>query len=457
MMGIKACRCLWRIAVATLLLAMSVSSATTIARAEVENLLLRAIQAGDVGRVERLLEQGVSPNIVLPDLSTPLAWAVDAQHQQIVELLLDAGAVPDLTEAQQNAYSPLLLACARGDDYLVELLLRAGASATHMTIDGVTPMALCAGQANTRSLSLLSEQGVDIDAADERGQTVLMRAAAAANTANVRWLLSRGANINATTQQGFSAFLFAIKSGNPKTAALLLDAGADLEQRVNDGTSAVQLAVYWRQYNIAARLIDEGADLNAYDRNGNQLLHAAVLAGQETLVEQLISAGADANALTAESQVVWRYEVNFTAAPYISYAKTPLMLAAEIGQASMMNLLLTAGANPDFRCGDGSTFLHAAAQSSPEALSLAISHSDDVNLQTEAGDTALHRLLSLGTDKPTSSDEIATMLSLLAEAGASTDIANAKGATAYSIANRAQHRSREAFLAAFGMPNEENL
>ena len=123
----------------------------------------------------------------------------------------------------------------------------------------------------------------------------------------------------------------------------------------------------------------------------------------------------------------------------------------------MMGTLLEAGADPAFACDDGSTILHAAAQSTPEALSLAIARSDDVNIQTDSGDTALHRLPTLGTDKATTSEQIADMLNLLADAGASTDIENASGATAYSIASSAQHRSRADFLNAFGMNTEEKL
>ncbi|MEM1402727.1 MAG: ankyrin repeat domain-containing protein [Pseudomonadota bacterium] len=420
-------------------------------------VLLRAIQQGDARRVEMLLEQGTSPNVVLPDGSTPLAWAVDAQHQQMVTLLLAQGADPNLEDEVENAVSPLLIACARGDTALVDLLLDAGADADRATPDGITPMALCAGYADSLSLSLLADQGAAVNRIDDRGQTPLMHAAAAGGAENVRWLIEKGADLNAATQSGFSALLFGIKSGDADTATLLIDAGADQTQRASDGTTVVQLAMYWQQYEVAGYLINKGADLKAYDRNGNQLLHAAVLAGQQSLIEQLVEAGADVNAPTGESKVVWRYEANFTAAPYIAYPKTPLVLAAEKGSAAMMDVLLAAGADPSFVCDDGSTILHAAAQSTPDALSLAIARSDDVNIQTTSGDTALHRLLTLGTDKATTSEEIAIMLTLLAGAGASTDIENASGATAYSIASSAQHRSRADFLNAFGINPEENL
>ena len=86
-------------------------------------------------------------------------------------------------------------------------------------------------------------------------------------------------------------------------------------------------------------------DLNAYDRNGHQLLHIAVLENQPDLVRQLLAQGADPDALTGESQVVWRYEVNFTSAPYITHPESPLLLAAAQGSAEMMELLAAAGAD----------------------------------------------------------------------------------------------------------------
>ncbi len=419
--------------------------------------LMTAVKSGSTARVKQQLENGLTPNILLPDYSSPLAWAVDQQNRAMVESLLEAGAEPDLAGSEKNNFSPLLLACLRGDAHIVLALIEAGANVHRSTHDDITPFALCAGHSSTSTLDALLQQGANPLALNQQGQSPLMWAAANARTENIEWLLAQEASLNQSTVSGFTPLFFAIKSGRPEPVFLLIEHGADIHATVQDGTTAVQLAMYQHQYAVAAYLVAQGANLKAYDRNGDQLLHAAVKARQPALVSTLLEHGADPNALTGESQVVWRYEVNFTAAPYITYAKSPLLLAAEKGSADIMRILLNAGADPTFKSGDGNSVLHAAAQSKPDTLALAITLAPDINTQNARGQTALHQLLNLGTDKDTTKEDIAQMLTMLASAGARPDLENDSGKTPFSIATRGQHRSKDAFIAAFGNPPQDQL
>jgi ankyrin repeat protein len=227
----------------------------------------------------------------------------------------------------------------------------------------------------------------------------------------------------------------------------LLELGADPDYLAPDGTSAVQLALYQHDYAFAAHMIARGANLEAYDRQGNQLLHAAVLAGQPALVKLLLARGADANALTGTSTVKMRFEVNFKTGDYEVPPKPPLLLAAESGNAQLMQLLVDGGANPRFRMTDGTNVLLAAAASGKlGALELALKLAPDANVSTQGGDTALHILLATGTGP-----ELVPMMKLLAERGARTDLKNRAGQTAADIAKEAQTDAKLAYEAAFAV------
>lgn len=434
------------LAVAALLLVLLFDPREAHART---NELLSAINSANTQRLANLLANGHKPNQLLADFSLPLSWAVEQQNPTMVRLLLSSGAEPDLEGSERNSFSPLLLACLRGNEDIIHALLEAGADVNRTTREGIGSIALCAGHAPTSTLVALHARGAGIESSNVNGQSPLMFAAANARVENLLWLLDNGADINRISHGGFSPLFFALKSKKPEPALLLIEKGADVGQKGQDGTSVIQLAMYQHQYQVATRLLDNRVDLEAYDRNGDQLLHAAVKARQPDLVRLLIQKGAKVNAETGESKVVWRYEVNFTAAPFIRYSKTPLLLAAESGSVQVMQMLLDAGADPSFKSADGNSLLHVAAHSKPDALAFAIKLQPDVNLQNALGQTALHRLLNLGTDKETSSADIATMLRLLADTGVRIDIEDQAGLTALEIATSGQNRSKTAFLGAF--------
>ncbi|WP_045827303.1 ankyrin repeat domain-containing protein [Teredinibacter turnerae] len=410
-----------------------------------------AIVEGNLLRVQTLLADGVDPNQPFADTSTPLAWATDKQSVPLVKALLEAGAKP---VSSAESFSALVLACLRGNREIIHLLLDAGAKVNQTNAEGIAPLALCAGNADLTSVKRLLDQGAELTRRDLQGQTALMWAAAKGREDIFRFLVSQGANINAVSNNGFSPLFFAIKSGSKDAAFAALELGADVSHRGPENTSAVQLAMYQQLYSVAQALIEKGVDLNAFDRNGYQLLHAAVIAQQAGLVKLLLGRGADPNSVTGESRITWRYEVNFTSRPYVVHPKSPLLLAAERGSKEMMAAMIAAGANPDFRSDDGNNVLLAVAQSNPEAMAYALTLVKNVNRQNQAGQTALHRLMTLGTDKETTNDDMAAMFKLLAAAGARTDIADNNGTTAYDIGSRDQYRAKDAFLATFNSTKE---
>lgn len=418
---------------------------------------LEAIVANHADRLQAEIDRGLDINKPLADGSSLLAWAVDAQNPQLVRLLLEQGAKPNLLLEDNSTFSPLIVACQRGKPEIVFELLKAGADIYARASQGVSALSLCAGQSSLEAVSALIDQGAKVNARDANGQTALMRAAYKGRVDIIDLLLERGADLHQLTNAGFNALFFAIKATSSEAAHLLLDRGADADHVLDDATTAVKLAMYQKKYDIAARLIERGADLKAYDRNGNQLLHAAVLANQPKLVRLLIKKGADPDALTGESEVVWRYEVNFTSAPYIVYPKSPLLLAAENGASEIVQLLVDAGADTKFRSEDGTNIVLASARSNPETLALALKLAPDANIVNKSGRTPLHLLLSLGTENPITAEQISMMFQLLADRGAAITTPDKNGVTPLAMANGDQYRSKEDFNLIFNQNDEAEL
>jgi ankyrin repeat protein len=422
-----------------------------------DDALMRAIQAGDTAKVSRAIKSGAQLNKPRPDGSLPLAWAAETQNPALVKLLLDKGAKPDAGDSQPQSFSPLVVACQRGEPAIVAALLDANAEVNRPASTGIPPLALCAGYSSTAIVKRMLELGAQVEAADETGQTPLMWAAAKGQLDTMQLLRSKGADINRVTSKGFTPLFFALTSGNPAAATALLDAGADVGYVAPDGTTVVQMAIYQKQFAIAEALIKKGVDLHAYDRNGNQLLHAAVRNKQLQLVETLLAQGANPNALTGTSAVVWRYEVNFTSRPYITYPKTPLQIAAELGQPDIMRVLVVSGADVNFRADDGTTLVLAAVSSNAETLSLALSYAPDINITNNNGKTALHVLLGYTFYMPLTIEQIADMFEVLAKHGANINRPDNKGQTPLTIARHDEFKAKPEFAKAFHLSSKVKL
>ena len=404
-----------------------------------------AVREGDVAAVRSLLPHHLNLNEPLPDGSTLLAWAVESQSREMVRLLLDHGAkasgVGDISVA------PLFIACQYGDPVILTALLDKRADVKTTRPDGIAPLSVCAENAPTPILERMIAAGAAVDAADRAGQTPLMWAAARGRIDNMKLLVARGAKVNGQSAKGFTPLFFSLKSHVAEAPVALLELGADPDYVAPDGTSVVQLAMYQKDYEFAAQMIARGANLTAFDRNGNQLLHAAVLANQPQLVQVLLAKGADPNALTGPSSVKMRFEVNFKTGDYQVPPTPPLLLAAQSGDARVMQLLVDGGAQPAFRMPDGTNVvLAAAAGSNLEALRLALQLAPDANTTTKDGDTPLHILLGAGTGA-----DLAPMMKLLAERGARTDLRNRAGQTASDLAKDAQTDAQLAYESAFGV------
>ena len=164
-----------------------------------ESPVADAAQAGDATRVRALLRQGADANTPQPDGLTALHWAAMNDSEEILEVLLYAGAtVRPLTRV--GGYTPLHLAARAGHAAVVKALLAAGADADNFTTTGVTAMHFAA-QANAGdAVRVLAEYGGSVNAPDKfQGRTPLIFAASRNATNALAALLASGADPSLTT------------------------------------------------------------------------------------------------------------------------------------------------------------------------------------------------------------------------------------------------------------------
>ena len=172
-----------------------------------ERDLMIASGEGIAWRVRALLSRGVDPNCLShapghhfggKRLMTPTCWAAYRGNTEVLKVLLDAGADPNIADGYGN--SPLHWAAKQGLERIAQLLIKSGA---------------------------------DVNSTDKCGQTPLYWAARVGHRDVVKVLLSAGADPDKRNVRGESALDGPTMIGDMDVVLLLLDAGARPREGLN--------------------------------------------------------------------------------------------------------------------------------------------------------------------------------------------------------------------------------
>ena len=125
--------------------------------------LVEAVKQGNRDAVRRMLTRRVDPNAKEADGSSALHWAVQANDEELVDLLIRAGA--SATAATEYSVTPISLAAANGNAVVIAALLKAGADPN---LDAGRRDGPHDRRADRQSgaITLLLERGADVNAAD---------------------------------------------------------------------------------------------------------------------------------------------------------------------------------------------------------------------------------------------------------------------------------------------------
>ncbi len=136
----------------------------------------------------------------------------------------------------------LLLATTYERTEIVKLLLDAGADPNIQSKDGRTPLMSSAYQGYIGIMVALIESGADINIQDKYGRTALMEASFQSQVDIINLLIKLGAHTNIQNVDGETSLIIASDRGHTAVVSALLEHGADLNIQDNDGKSALTLA-----------------------------------------------------------------------------------------------------------------------------------------------------------------------------------------------------------------------
>ncbi|KAJ0421507.1 ankyrin repeat-containing domain protein [Aspergillus carlsbadensis] len=257
-----------------------------------------------VFRHKRLLENA-PPETGLEEYGalTALQYAVANENPQLVWFLLCCGAFPDL-QGHPFSDTPLQMSARLGNEQLVRMLLDAGATvnAPAQGFNGRTALQAAAESGNLNIAQLLVECGADVNAtgANNRGLTAIQAAALQGHGPMFELLLAKGAHINAppADKEGLTALQAAVMGGHEYIMTRLISLGADIDSMASPGgRTALQAVIRHRNHSMLRTLVAHGANINASpsESSGTALQEASKYRWLHG-AEFLLSLGADVNA-----------------------------------------------------------------------------------------------------------------------------------------------------------------
>lgn len=437
-------------------------------------------RAGNLRRIAAMLvEHGANPNAISPSADTALKLAaknatpdalkfllnhgaepnqrgakeqalqlaISSDHQEHVQLLLDAGADP-LFGSETEQSSALDLACLKGDLAMAKRLLGCIKEPSRLA-SAPGPLLAAAMSGSTEMVRLLLKHGADARGRNNNGDSALMYAMFTDSPELTAELIAAGADVNAMSNIGFTPLAAAADHNRTESIKLLLDHGAKLELPNNRAQTPLMYAAGTGALEAAQLLVKAGANLKAVDAKGETAISLAAASGRTAVMKLLLDAGVPMNGgsggspltllhLVAGGKQVYRQaassesgEINGTKIDYnepgtdadylaaaelllargadvnasASMGATPLHIAAIAGgTAAMVLFLLDHGA--DIEAVQGSAkltpFLCGVESGSEEVMDALLKRGADINAKASNGLTATH--VAAYYDQPAAAD-----------------------------------------------------
>ncbi len=348
-------------------------------------LLMEAVDDGNLRLVKYFLDQGVDVNQTNHRGFTPLMLAASEDHPEIAQVLINAGAnvnfINDngwtamieaadegslatamvLFEAgadvnlkgARHTRSAAAMAASEGHAHVLEYLMEQGANWSE-TEGSTSPIHLAAEEGQYDVLMMLLDRGVDVNIKDEHGRTALFYAVEEGQTSEVKLLLEKGADVNAKDELGRTALSFAAEEDQTTVAAMLLDAGAEADVKDESGRTPLDYAAEEGSEDLLGQLMSSDPNIRAQALHPSTVVTAAG-EGELGIVQELVEAGADVNAADESGY-------------------TPLMEAAREGELRVVRYLLGKGAqvDPTRDMSMPSALFLAAGESAPMVMQMLI-------------------------------------------------------------------------------------
>jgi len=285
------------------------------------SLLHAAVRWNAIKGAEILLDKRLDINCHALNGKTPLHDSIRWWMPEMMLLLLGRGADIEARDAEGN--TPFIEAIIAGNSPGMEQLFRRGADINTRNFKGDTALHITASMDRTDLSTQLLDWGVSIHARNAQNRTPFQNAVAGsprliraflsrdrlnssddfgstplhiavqerASTSIISTILDLGARQSLVDAEGRTALRLALDLDQLETAQLLANSGSDVFAAARDGKTPVEVAL--GKGADAVRALFSGTAINAKDSSGNTALHYAAKQGDASLVSLLISLGAN--------------------------------------------------------------------------------------------------------------------------------------------------------------------
>jgi len=391
---------------------------------EKDQLLTHAAVSGAGGPVRLMLAHGCDPNHRNIHGRTPLHSAAVVGNMEGVRLLIQAGADPDCPD--RRGLTPLIEALGHNRQDTAMELIRSGADVhACRSLQGETPLMLAAAYGAVSLGKRLIEKGSDIESRDFIGRTPLMHAAANGSLDSVHLLLDAGADRNARDDKGRSPLQWA-SSLRPEIAELLLGKGLQPPQVARE---ALLKAAIDGNVPMIRNLLDQQAAVQPAGEGDESALLQAVFQKSMTAFQLLLKHPSA--------------DVNYREGPSL---RTPLMVAARLGDVDKARLLLESSALLSIIDADAMDAVHHAAMAArKEVLILFLRHGASLSRPDAAGRSLVHLAIASTGSFAATGDRLETVTWLLLQ-GLDPNASDHSGITPLMLAAADAYRDIAAAL-----------
>jgi ankyrin repeat protein len=276
--------------------------------------------------LQKAEQTSTDPDVKDIDGRTPLSWASESGHEDVVQLLLSTSKA-DIGVQDYYGRTPLWWAAASGSEAVFQLLLSTGKTDVNVQdIHGRTPLWWAAAHGSEAVVQLLLGTGkVDVDIKDCDSRTPLLKAAAIGSEAVVRLLLSTGkVDVDIKDNNGRTPLFWASYNGHDVIVKLLISENVVLASvDIAHGLTPLLGAAMKGHDGVMKLLLAKDKTLSkSKDALGRTPLSLASAYGHEAVVNLLLAI--DDNDPTNTD----------------AFGLTPLLLSAKRGHATVFNLIL---------------------------------------------------------------------------------------------------------------------
>lgn len=216
--------------------------------------LLRLVTTNNITKVEHLLEQGASANVVMQDKNrrSALILATAAGHIGSVKALINSGA--DIEYQDSAGLTALSWSVIRKKNKLTEYLLSVNANANTLDNRSITPLMFAVGTGNIKIVEMLVKSNAQLNAKSLHSRMTPLLIAVENNDAQItRKLLDLNANVDAANDYGYTPLMAAAEAGHLEILKILIRYGANVKIQNLKGMTALNLANskgHWQIVNI---------------------------------------------------------------------------------------------------------------------------------------------------------------------------------------------------------------